>query len=254
MSDRVADPAVALASADRGYIDGRRALGGLILVAWSTFFSWLWISGEMSRYLGPRTYWVIPFGAIALGVAGLLHVFTLRSSTPQPGPSIVDMVGAVMLVVPLIAVATVPNADLGTLAASRKSAGGPVITEGLATGAVDPVENPTFRDITYAEESQRYAEAIGVTEGTEVELTGFIDESDGAPKGTFQLTRFYVSCCAADAIPYSVAVDPNGHTSAQPETDSWATVSGKLEPREGRLVVVANDFKAVPEPEEPYLY
>lgn len=254
MSDQVADRAVALASAGRGHIDGRRALGSLILIAWSAFFSWLWISGEMTRYLGPRTYWVVPFGAIALGVAGLLHVFTLRSPTPQPGPSVVDMVGTVMLIVPLIAVATVPNADLGTLAASRKSVGGPAITEALTTGAVDPVEDPTFRDITYAEESQRYAAAIGVTEGTQVELTGFVDESPGAPAGTFQLTRFYVSCCAADAIPYSVAVDPNGHTSARPQTDSWATVSGKLESREGRLVVLADGFEAVPEPEEPYLY
>ncbi|HYN36146.1 MAG TPA: TIGR03943 family protein [Actinomycetota bacterium] len=254
MSDRVAERPVTLARADRGHIDGKRALGGLILVAWSAFFSWLWISGEMTRYLGPRTYWVVPFGAIALGVAGLLHVFTLRSPTPQPGPSAVDMVGAVMLIVPLIAVATVPNADLGALAASRKSTGGAAIAEALTTGAVDPVEDPTFRDIAYAEESQRYAEATGVTGGTSVELTGFVDESADAPKGTIQLTRFYVSCCAADAIPYSVAVDPNGQTPAQSQTDSWATVSGKLEPREGRLVVVVDRFEAVPEPEEPYLY
>ena len=254
MNDRVVEPPVALTRGDRDHIDGRRALGGLILVVWSVFFSWLWISGEMSRYLGPRTYWVVPFGAIALGVAGLMHVFTLRSPTQQPGPSMVDVVGAVMLVVPLIAVATVPNADLGTLAASRKSAGGPVITESLTTGALEPVEDPTFRDVTYAEESQRYAEAIGVTDGTEVELTGFVDESTGAPKGTFQLTRFYVSCCAADAIPYSVAVDPNGQTPTPPETDSWATVSGRLESREGRLVVMADAFEIVPEPEEPYLY
>ena len=253
MSDRVADAPV-LVAGERRYLNGRRVLRGLVLLAWSGFFLWLWISGEVSRYLGPRTYWVVPFGALTLGIAAVLHVLTVRSSTRTPGPSTIELVGAVMMTVPLVAVATVPNADLGTLAASRKSADGPVLSESLASGAVDPVENPTFRDIVYAEESSRYADAIGVGEGTEVELVGFVDDSGTGPQGTFELTRFYVSCCAADAVPYSVAVDATGQTSETPQPDTWVEVSGILEPREGRFVLVADAFDPVSEPEEPYLY
>lgn len=253
MSDRLADARV-LAAEQRRYIDGHRVLRGLVLLAWSGFFVWLWVSGEVSRYLGPRTYWVVPFGATILGIAALLHALTLRSSTKPPRPTGMELVGAVMLVVPLVAVATVPNADLGTLAASRKSAGGPALSEALTSEAVDPVENPTFRDIVYAEESSRYADAIGVTEGTGVDLLGFVDDSGTGPPGTFQLTRFYVSCCAADAIPYSVAVDATGQTTDEPEPDSWVKVSGTLEPREGRFVLVADAFELTSEPGEPYLY
>ena len=253
MSDRVIDARV-LVTEERRYLDGRRVLRGLVLFAWSGFFLWLWISGEVSRYLGPRTYWVVPFGAITLGIAAILHVLTVRSPNKTPGPSRLELLGAVMMTVPLIAVATVPNADLGTLAASRKSADGPIASGGFASGAIDPVENPTFRDIVYAEESNSYADAIGVTEGTEVGLLGFVDDSGSAPQGTFELTRFYVSCCAADAIPYSVAVDASGQTADQPEPDSWVEVSGTLEAREGRLVLVADAFEPTSEPEEPYLY
>ncbi|MDQ4095108.1 MAG: hypothetical protein M3174_02750, partial [Actinomycetota bacterium] len=113
------------------------------------------------------------------------------------------------------------------------------------------VEDPMFRDIAYAEESDGYARATGVTAGTEVDLVGFVDEESGPPE-TFTLTRFYVSCCAADAIPFSVPVDPQANT--VPSTDEWARVTGVLEERDGRLVVVADAIEAVEEPDEPYLY
>ena len=254
MNERAVDAPVLVATEQRRYLDGRRVLRGLVLLAWSGFFLWLWISGEVSRYLGPRTYWVVPFGAITLGIAALLHVLTVRSSTKTSGPSTAELLGAVLMAVPLVAVAVVPNADLGTLAASRKSADGPVAAGGFTSGAVDPVENPTFRDIVYAEESGEYAEAIGVTEGTEVDLLGFLDDSGSGPQGTFVLTRFYVSCCAADAIPYSVAVDASDQTIDQLEPDTWVKVGGTLEARDGRFVLVADGFELTSKPEEPYLY
>ena len=235
------------------HLDARRALRGLVLAAWSSFFAWLWFSGEMSRYLGPRTYWVVPFGAVMLGAAAAMHMLTLRSPRRKARPSALEVLGAAVLVVPLLAVATVPSADLGALAASRKTTGGAVIAEGLAGGA-EPIENPGFKEIAYAEESQEYADAIGLTEGMEVNLTGFVDDSDEAPEGTLILTRFYVSCCAADAIPFSVAVDPNGQSSAEVESDSWMEAEGALERREDRFVLVATSLEPVSEPKSPYLY
>lgn len=241
------------AGSPSSHLDARRALRGLVLTAWSSFFAWLWFSGEMSRYLGPRTYWVVPFGAVMLGVAAVMHVLTLRTPRRSARPSALEVLGAAVLVVPLLAVATVPSADLGALAASRKTTGGTLIAEGLAGGA-EPIENPGFKEIAYAEESQEYADAIGLTEGMEVNLTGFVDDSDEAPEGTLILTRFYVSCCAADAIPFSVAVDPNGQSSAEAEPDSWMEAEGALERRGDRFVLVATSLEAVSEPKSPYLY
>ena len=87
-----------------------------------------------------------------------------------------------------------------------------------------------------------------------MDLLGFVDnDSGGGPAGTFELTRFYVSCSAADAIPYSVAVDPGSGTGGL-EDDSWAHVTGVLASREGRFVLVADQVRSVARPEEPYLY
>ena len=39
--------------------DRRRLARGLVLACWAGFFAWLHLSGEKTRYLGPRTYWVV---------------------------------------------------------------------------------------------------------------------------------------------------------------------------------------------------
>lgn len=237
---------------ERG-LDVQRALRAGLLAAWSLFFVWLWISGERARYLGPRTYWVIPFGVVFLGGAAFVHLLTMRSRSPRRA-SWSDVIGTALLVAPLVAVLIVPSADLGALAASLKTT-----SAGLDAGApsiegVEPVENPTFIDIHHADQSPRYGEALGVTEGTEVHLVGFVthDPEEIVEGSHFALTRFYVSCCAADAIPYSAPVVA-ADDAAYPE-DTWLEVRGELVEQGGRLVVSAEEVNRVPEPEDPYLY
>lgn len=235
-------------------ISSRRALRAIVVATWAGFFTWLWLSGEISRYLGPRTYWVVPFGAILLGVVALIHCFSLRVPRPQQGPSAIDMVASVMLVLPIVAVLMIPSPELGSLAASRKATSGDTIVAGSVTGGGEPIEDPTFRDIVYAQQSNRYSKVTGVGPGTEVDLLGFIDRDSKGPEGTIRLTRFFVSCCAADAIPFSVAVDAAALPPMDLAADSWAAVTGKLEEREGQLVVRAASLDPVPEPQDPYLY
>lgn len=236
------------------YVDRPRLLRTLVLTAWTSFFAWLWLSGEVSRYLGPRTYWVVPFGALFLGGTAAMHLVTIRAPVPRPGLSRGDLIGTALLLAPLVAVIVVPDADLGSLASSRKStASGVSAAEALAPPVGEPIENPSFRDITYAEESTAYADATGVTEGTKTTLVGFVDEGTDGPSGTFTLTRFYVSCCAADAIPFSVAVDP-GAVDPGLEVDQWAEVQGTLTRQGDALVVVAEAVDPVEEPDDPYLY
>ena len=233
-------------------IDPRRAGRALVLVAWTAFFSWLYFSEQMTRYLGPRTYWVVPFGAIALGIAALAHLATVRSEHPR-GLSWGEIGGLLVLMLPMFAVVAVPEPDLGALAASRKTQSG-----GLAAGVTQPEPvagvEIRFLEISYAEESEEYANAIGATDGREVELTGFVSEPDEGTGGTFELARFYVSCCAADAIPYTVSVDPSEAGAAGYARDDWLRVSGTLERRGQDLVVVADEIAPVDEPKDPYLY
>lgn len=232
-------------------IDQSRLARSIVLLAWTGFFAWLGISGQMTRYLGPRTYWVIPFGAIALGLAALVHLLTLRTKDPRR-MSWGEVGSLVVLLLPMLAVVAVPRPDLGALAASRKTQAG-----GLAAGVSQPEPDANvdirFLEISYSEESEEYANAIGAVDGKEVELTGFVTLEGSGPEGTFGLARFYVSCCAADAIPYSVDVDGT-EVEGTFSQDTWLDVKGALERRGQDLVVVAESIVETQEPEDPYLY
>jgi uncharacterized membrane protein len=58
-----------------------RSIRALALVAWAGVFTWLWVSGESVRYLGPRTQWVVPVGAIGLTLCSP-HAPTSRPGSP----------------------------------------------------------------------------------------------------------------------------------------------------------------------------
>ena len=223
-----------------------RPLRALVLLAWSAAFVWLLASGEVYRYIGPRTYWVVVFGAIALGLVTLSHVVR-PGATGRADRS--DLITFGLLLLPLLVVVAVPRPSLGSLAASKKLSGGS-ITTGLARpmsagGDIGIVE------IEYASESEEYASSLGIVEGLEVELTGFVDRKNDLPAGHFALTRFSIYCCAADVVPHSVVVD--GSELQSYDDDQWLTLAGRLSRGDDGFVLVAEWAKAIPEPRNPYI-
>lgn len=227
----------------------RRLIRGLVLALWAAFFWWLAIGGEMIRYLGPRTYWVAWFGAIVLTGAALAHLATVTKGAPMP-PSTREIWGVAVLLIPILAVVAVPEPDLGALAAARKTTG----VSGLTSSLPRPEAKPgkiDLAEIFFASQSSEYANAVGITTGTKVELLGFVTHPKKGPEGTFSLTRFYIACCAADAVPYSVPV----RTSEGFADDTWLRVTGTLaEDPEAGYLVTPDAIEEVGKPKNPYLY
>lgn len=235
-------------------IDTGRALRAAVLTAWAIFLAYLRISGDMTRYLGPRTYWVVTFGTVILGGAAIAHMATLRTRAESRRPTRGDLASVAALLIPIVAVMMIPSAELGALAASRKlSSGGGGEVGAFAPAAPDPGADISFAEIQYANESEEYAAQAGIVEGTLVRLTGFVTHDAGAPPGGFGLTRFYVSCCAADALPFSVRIDPSVGF-AEPQENAWLEVQGSVARDESGFYVQAQEIAEVPEPAVPYLY
>lgn len=238
-------------------IEGRRLLRALVLLLWAGFFFYLWLSGASTKFIGPRTSWVVPFGAIALGLTAACQMVTIRraaarkvgaeSSGVKPGVKPGDALGMLLLITPMLVLVAVPDAGLGSLAASRKTSG-----EGIAgLTSILPPEDPdheiSFADIDWASESEEYAVKAGISEGLEMDLEGFVT---GTGEGTFSLTRFYVSCCAADAVPYSVTVESPDHY----DDDTWLRVSGRLGRAGDEYVLIPDVIEPIDVPKDPYLY
>ncbi len=221
---------------------------------WSLVFAWLWLSGEMTRYLGPRTYWVAPFGAVALAGAAMVTAAGARRASDR-ALAARDWVRFGALLLPLVAMVAVPGAQLGSQAAANKAPSG-ILAGVAATAPGAPASGPIgFRDIYYAGQSESYALERAISDGMGVRLTGFVTHPPGIPEGVFALTRFYVSCCAADAIPYSVTVNPPGPVvpSVYPD-DRWLEIRGSLVQSDAGFTLTPHAISPTKAPDDPYLY
>jgi uncharacterized repeat protein (TIGR03943 family) len=225
-------------------VDARIMRGG-VLAAWAVFFAALWATGASARYLGARTEWVVPFGALTLAFATALYGALVVRGRSAPPLTLREAGGLIALLVPLAAVAVAPNAALGSFAADRKNGDGI-----FRSARPSPPKTPadvSFLDIRVAEGDPVFALQAGIEDGLRVRLVGIVTRA--GPPGTFELARFYVACCIADAQPVAVPVQAaRGYP-----PDTWLDVTGTLERRGKQFVVVAERVTPTARPDRPYL-
>jgi uncharacterized repeat protein (TIGR03943 family) len=226
-------------------VDARIARGG-VLGLWAAFFLVLWASGTADRYLGPRTQWIVPFGAVVLALATIAYGYGyVRSRRAGPKLTLHEAASLFAMLVPLAAVSLVPHAALGSYAASRKGGIGFAFIRPHAPSKPSDV---SFLDIRVAEGDSYFAAQAGIRPGLRVRLLGFVVGSKDVPPGTFEVARFYIACCIADAEAVGVPVVGHGFG-----PNSWLEVTGSLEKRGKRFVVVPDETRRVRAPKQPYL-
>ena len=224
-----------------------RSLRALALVAWAGVFAWLWATGESVRYLGPRTQWVVPVGAIGLTFAAVGYLYATRAeSFSRIG--LREGLGLVGLVLPVMAAAVLANAQLGALAASNKLSSRGIDSSALARLASRDAKHIGFLQLNAAGRDEGLTRELGLGEGKSVELTGFVSSTGRL----FTLSRFYITCCVADAVPIGVRVS-TGPRGAKLEKDDWIDVTGALARGHREWIVRALRIEHVKPPSDPYL-
>ena len=225
-------------------------LKAIVLLVWAAFFVWLLFSGEVYRYIGPRTYWVVIFGAICLGVVSIANLSLMMRSDAGRASSR-QIIGFVASLVPIILVLLIPKPSLGSLAVSRKMSGS-IVAAAIQPSAADPGGDVSFQEVTLGSESAEYAAALGLTDGYPLELTGFVSGAAIGVSDAFPLTRFSIFCCAADATPYTVPVRAPADSPDYPR-DTWLEVEGALFIDGDVWVLEAERIDEVAEPSNPYI-
>jgi uncharacterized repeat protein (TIGR03943 family) len=227
-------------------LDWTRLVRGAALLAWAGFFDWLWLSDRAGDYVGPRTAWVVPFGGIVLSITAVLYLRGIRATATARGPSARELVGLLALLAPLLLVTAAPSSSLGALAVDRKRSSG---DQRAAVNRLDRTADLTLYDIAVANSSADYAAERDIREGVAVRIDGLVSkDSDG---DTFELSRFLASCCAADAMPYSIRVRPPAD--APPlELSEWMEVAGTLRATDAGFVVDATELRPIERPANPY--
>jgi uncharacterized repeat protein (TIGR03943 family) len=91
--------------------------------------------------------------------------------------------------------------------------------------------------------------------GQKVNINGFVFYPKDLPANYLMLSRFVITCCAADAYPVALPVKFTGTRQTYLQ-DSWLQVKGKaiVETFAGsrQLVIEASELKSIPAPKNPY--
>ncbi len=221
----------------------------VVLATWAALFWWLRLTGEVARFIAPRNFWVVTFAAVVLTGLLVLAAVTQRQAERE-WLSLREALGLVALLAPVLVVLVSSNAQLGSLAAANKLGSRGIDLAALPhTAPGDP--HITFLALDLARRHADVARADGIAPGRRVTMTGFVLGGAAIPGRQFNLGRFYIWCCVADAVALQVKVVPPATGAAYPK-DQWLDVDGRLERRAGKLVVVATRLRPVSAPTNPY--
>ena len=233
------------------------AAGGTITALAGAVLLRLTLTGTYARYvragMGP---WLVLAGAL-LVVLGLATVVRAWRAAGGHGAGHdygaghghdhgrVPAVGWLLLA-PIAALLLVAPPTLGSFGVGR----GATVDVRAGAPSFHPLPpGPAPVPMTLLEYGQRAFDHRGASmAGVTVQLTGFV--SRRAPGG-FELARYQIACCAADAS--AVVVRVAGVEGAAPERDAWVTVTGTVHPTGGETPRIdAVSVAAVPAPEDPY--
>lgn len=177
-----------------------------ILVALGIVLSRLLWSGGFGWFVQQHMKWPLLAAAIVLIIFGVYEGIKGAAQENRDPDSVNRSAGPAvgwLLLLPLLVLISVAPTGLGAAAAERVDAYTP--TE--ATERFAPLEESNgpieMRVLDFLERAT-WDESRSL-EGTTIRLEGLVVNDEDVPDG-FRLTRFMVSCCAADGIPLQVDI------------------------------------------------
>lgn len=221
-----------------------RVAAAAVLAAWAGLFWFIWLADRTTLYLSTRTAWLVPLGAILATTAAVGRLASARVERPEHlGPRETVMLG--VITVPVVLLLSLPPATLGSYAVDRRTTSAGIGTSArIVSGPLDLVDIAAARSVKSA------ATELRSRAGEQVTMDGFVTIDPG-DTDRFQLTRFVITCCVADAtISYVTVVDaPPGEFA----NDDWVRVTGRIYPLGSDILVDASTVEPIPPPEDPYL-
>ncbi|MDZ7728757.1 MAG: TIGR03943 family protein [Dehalococcoidia bacterium] len=89
--------------------------------------------------------------------------------------------------------------------------------------------------------------------GEQVDVIGFVYHGESDAADEFQVARFVVACCVADARGYTLPVRWPG--ASELEADTWIQVTGRIgTTADGAPIVLADTVESIEAPANPYIY
>ncbi|WP_319406445.1 TIGR03943 family putative permease subunit [uncultured Desulfosarcina sp.] len=239
----------------KGTLSVCRYLDVLLFLAWLAALCGLLLTGKDTAFLHPRFRLFLAGGTVLLTAFILVILFgPKRHNTGWPLAMTTGQ--ALVIMAPLLFLATAVNQGMGSHTLTRKFTGTEqntltrLLESGNGTiGEANPTPAMSLLDI---------ARKMKQIDGRRVITEGLVYRPDIMPENYLTLFRFAIFCCAADAMPVWVFVENAGVAAFADE--NWIRVDGTV-----RIVnfngtdvpVIRADTivkKPAPPPGEQYLF
>ena len=240
------------------------ALRAAVVLALAAVLAIRYLDGSLGYFINLRYGWltVVAMVSLVLLAAALLATAPTRARR-EPGERVaMPWMGAALLVVPVL-LALIPPRPLGTDAMATRALQIGSVPAAAGRGAVSELEvgasgaPRTVLDwlVLFDQEAGGGGD-LSRFAGESARVRGFVYRDERFPAGTFMVSRFLLSCCAADAAPIGLAVRwPDAEFL---EDDAWVWVSGDFSVEsflgERMPVLVGAEVTAADQPPQPYLY
>lgn len=236
----------------------------LAIAAWGILMLKYWFTGKLNLLIHPDYFWLVVTGGLGLLIVGSLKGWQLlqqRRRTIAPAVQHITLFppgfsSALLLATAILGLLFTPRVFASQTALQRG------VTDYLGATRTQP---QAFRSSRRPEERSLldwvrtlnvYPEPDAYT-GQKVKVQGFVIHPPELPQKYMLLSRFVITCCAADAYPVGLPVKLTQNRQVY-QPDTWLEVEGKMitENLGGKrqLTIQASSLKQIPEPQNPYNY
>lgn len=240
------------------------------LAAWGILMLKYWVNNELNLLIHPNYFGLVVVTGFALLIIAALRVLQLFVQVRQraAGRPVTMPVAQHISIFPpgWSAALLLGTAILGLLITPKVFASQTAIQRGVTDSITMTRSQPqAFRSVNKPEERSLiewvrtlavYPEPDAYT-GQSVKVQGFVVHPPDLPSQYLLISRFVITCCAADAYPVGLPVKLTGNRDAYP-VDTWLEVKGKMitETLQGKrqLTVEASSLNKIPKPANPYYY
>jgi uncharacterized repeat protein (TIGR03943 family) len=235
----------------------------LAIAAWGILLLKFWLTGQLFLLIHPNYLWLtIAAAVVLLGMSSFKALWLIK--TP---PQAVPAAHANLLPSHWSSGILLGIAILGLCITPRAFASDTAIQRGVGdTLTLTRVKPQTFRGSGRTEDKslvdwirtlQVYPEPDAYT-GQKASVIGFVVHPNNLPPQYLYITRFVMTCCAADVYPVSMPVKLSTGDRTAYKPDTWLEVSGQMTTEQlgdkRQLTIVATSLKPVPQPKDPYNY
>lgn len=242
-----------------------RSFQGLLLFGLSLFFVFKAINGQLTWYINVRFIPLTIFGMVFLFILAQTVFGEIRRSRKHDeehpdhhheldhAPS---SAGLWFMLIPLLIGVLIPARPLDSSAFTSKgfSTSAPLVSSDSSASIFETESQE--RNILDWLKLFNFQDDITQFIGEEASVVGFVYFDEALNSDQFYVSRFVVSCCAADGFAIAMPVRWDG--SSELEQDAWVVVKGKIEStmlNDQRVpMIVAESVEPADVPAQPYLF